>query len=58
MLSESTFINQGEQTMPETPVELINQTIENVENILKAHFSDYLNFGNGSFCLLYTSRCV
>ncbi len=58
MLSESTFINQGEQTMPETPVELINQTIENVENILKAHFSDYLNFGNGSFTISYGSTQV
>ena len=43
MLSESTFIKQGEQTMPETPVELINQTIEKVENILITHLPDYLN---------------
>ena len=58
MLSESTFIKQGEQTMPETPVELINQTIEKVENILKTHLPDYLNFGNGSFTIAFGSTQV
>ncbi len=58
MLSESTFIKQGEQEMPETPVELINKTIENVENILKQNFEDYLNFGNGSFTISYGSTQV
>lgn len=58
MLSESTFIKQGEQTMPETPAELINQTIEKVENILKTHLPDYLNFGNGSFTIAFGSTQV
>ena len=58
MLSESTFIKQGEQTMPETPVELINQTIEKVENILITHLPDYLNFGNGSFTIAFGSTQV
>ncbi len=58
MLTESTFIKQGENAMPETPVELINQTIEKVENILKTHYPDYLNFGNGSFTISYGSTQV
>ena len=44
--------------MPETPAELINITIENVENILKSNFEDYLNFGNGSFTISYGSTQV
>ncbi|MBS1536920.1 MAG: YbjN domain-containing protein [Bacteroidetes bacterium] len=35
----------------ETPIELVNQTVEKVQNILKNSFPDFLSFENGSFTI-------
>ncbi|MBX3043812.1 MAG: hypothetical protein KIT33_13975 [Candidatus Kapabacteria bacterium] len=51
MENKEVYLNEGENNMIETPQELINSTIERVENILKDKFEDYLAFGNGTFTI-------
>lgn len=45
------FINSKLNHDMNTPQELIDSTIQKVENILKSDFPGYLTFGNGSFTI-------
>ena len=51
MMNEKNMIKDEDPSMVETPRELIDQTIDRVNEILKEHFPDYLSFGNGSFTI-------
>ncbi len=42
----------------ETPIELINQTIEKVEDFLKDTFPDYVSYDNGSFTISHGSTQI
>ncbi|MCX8054936.1 MAG: YbjN domain-containing protein [Ignavibacteria bacterium] len=52
------LINKEKNNMIETPVELIQSTIDKVENYLKEIFPDYISFGNGSFTVNYGSSQI
>lgn len=51
------YLNK-EEKMIDTPQELIEQTIQKVENYLKEIFPDYISFGNGSFTVNYGSSQI
>lgn len=42
----------------ETPIEIINQTIEKVEDFLKDTFPDYVSYDNGSFTISHGSTQI
>lgn len=42
----------------ETPIEIINQTIEKVEDFLKGSFPDYVSYDNGSFTISHGSTQI
>ncbi|PKL86896.1 MAG: hypothetical protein CVV22_02055 [Ignavibacteriae bacterium HGW-Ignavibacteriae-1] len=48
-MNENNFHKEGDEAMIDTPQVLIDATITRVENFLKSHFPDYLNFENGTF---------
>lgn len=51
MASEEKIFNKGEESMVDTPKELINSTIEKVEAILGKKFPEYLSFDKGSYTI-------
>ncbi len=50
-MSEIINDTNGLNPNTETPLELIQKTIENVESILKNKYPDYLTFENGAFTI-------
>ncbi len=53
MINKDNFYKENQNM--ETPQELIDLTINKVENILKDTFPDYLSFGDGQFTLTHGS---
>jgi hypothetical protein len=49
MSSNYEMYEKGEKNMAETPQELIENTINRVEDFLKKNFPDYISFENGTF---------
>lgn len=50
-MAHNMFNKDDHEIMVETPQELIDQTIEKVQNYLNKTFPDHLAFGNGSFTI-------
>lgn len=50
-MNDITIVTKEHNPNIDTPEELINSTIERVENILKESYPDYLSFGNGSYTI-------
>lgn len=51
MENKEVYLNEGDNDMISTPQELMNSTIQKVEDILKNKYDDYLAFGNGTFTI-------
>lgn len=56
MINKENLYKENENM--ETPQELIDLTIKNVENILKEAYPDYLTFGEGQFTLTHGSTQI
>lgn len=51
MMNEKNLIKDEDPSLVDTPKELIDQTIDRVNEILKEYFPDFLSFGNGSYTI-------
>ncbi len=51
MADDIFFKGDDNTNLTDTPPQLISETINKVEAILKDHYPDYLSFGNGTFTI-------